>query len=328
LAFLNLDRLPVAVGAFVRHRVRLKRSDIARQVIGHVKGEAMSQCLAVLTSVNHLGNVAGTLDAFGDNIRRLGNLGMDDGSGKKKKGSGSIDDSDSDDDYAMGEDAEYPYVGAAGVGTGAASSRSGVAGVVEKNVITGAITGSSELAKNVLVDGVGGIFTKSIAGFQKSGISGLATGTARGIGGLVTGAAAGAVGAVARVVEGVDATVGAAQDQVKGGGDATAAAAGDPRRRRRPVVERSGRARAAPVAQRERARRAREPATSVRERPVRGGAPAGIGRPRFVAQSPTCGVRGFSHRGDRMDPTLEPGCQHRRRRGHVHGGGTREGRGG
>jgi hypothetical protein len=78
LAFFNLDRLPVAVGAFVRHRVRLKRSDIARQVIGHVKGEAMSQCLAVLTSVNHLGNVAGTLDAFGDNIRRLGNLGMED----------------------------------------------------------------------------------------------------------------------------------------------------------------------------------------------------------------------------------------------------------
>merc|ERR1719263_753711 len=169
----------------------------------------MSQCLAVLTSVNHLGNVAGTLDTFGDNIRRLGNLGMED-PGKKKKG--SIDDSDSDDDDAMGEDAEYPYVGAAGVGTGTTSSRSGVAGVVEKNVITGAITGSSELAKNVLVDGVGGIFTKSIAGFQKSGISGLATGIARGIGGLVTGAAAGAVGAVARVVEGVDATVGAAQD--------------------------------------------------------------------------------------------------------------------
>ncbi len=230
LAFLNLDRLPVAIGAFVRHRVRLKRSDIARQVIGHVKGEAMSQCLAVLTSVNHLGNVAGTLDTFGDNIRRLGNLGMED-PGKKKKG--SIDDSDSDDDDAMGEDAEYPYVGAAGVGTGTTSSRSGVAGVVEKNVITGAITGSSELAKNVLVDGVGGIFTKSIAGFQKSGISGLATGTARGIGGLVTGAAAGAVGAVARVVEGVDATVGAAQDQVKGGADAAAAM-----RRRLPLATR------------------------------------------------------------------------------------------
>ena len=84
-----------------------------------------------------------------------------------------------------------------------------------------------------VVGGVGGIFTKSAAGFQRSGISGLASGTARGIGGLVAGAAAGAVGAVARVVEGVDATVGAAQDQVKGGADAAAAV-----RRRLPLATR------------------------------------------------------------------------------------------
>ena len=43
LAFLNLDRLPITVGAFVRQRARLKRSDIASQVVGHVKGEAVSQ---------------------------------------------------------------------------------------------------------------------------------------------------------------------------------------------------------------------------------------------------------------------------------------------
>ena len=217
LAFLNLDRLPITVGAFVRHRARLKRSDIARQVVGHVKGEAVSQFFAVLSSVNHLGNVAGTLDQFGDNIRRLGNLGLKDagdatnGDGGGGGGGGGGD----DDDDATTKDAEYPYAGAAGFLVGGRAGGGVVAAAVEKNVITGALTGGSELAMNV-VGGVGGIFTKSAAGFQRSGISGLASGTARGIGGLVAGAAAGAVGAVARVVEGVDATVGAAQDQVKG----------------------------------------------------------------------------------------------------------------
>ena len=231
LAFLNLDRLPITVGAFVRHHARLKRSDIARQVVGHVKGEAISQFFAVLSSVNHLGNVAGTLDQFGDNIRRLGNLGLKD-AGDATNGDGGDGGGSDDDDDASTRDAEYPYAGAAGFVVGRAGSSSVVAAAVEKNVITGALTGGSELAMNV-VGGVGGIFTKSAAGFQRSGISGLATGTARGIGGLVAGAAAGAVGAVARGGEGVDATVGAAQDQVKGGADAAAAV-----RRRLPLATR------------------------------------------------------------------------------------------
>ena len=175
--------------------------------------------------------MAGTLDQFGDNIRRLGNLGLKD-AGDATNGDGGDGGGSDDDDDASTRDAEYPYAGAAGFVVGRAGSSSVVAAAVEKNVITGALTGGSELAMNV-VGGVGGIFTKSAAGFQRSGISGLATGTARGIGGLVAGAAAGAVGAVARVVEGVDATVGAAQDQVKGGADAAAAV-----RRRLPLATR------------------------------------------------------------------------------------------
>lgn len=51
--------------------------------------------------------------------------------------------------------------------------------------------------------------------------------------GAATSTAAGAVGFAARVVEGIDATVGAAQDGVKGGADAAAA-----RRRRLPLAVR------------------------------------------------------------------------------------------
>ena len=58
LAFLNLDRLPITVGAFVRHR--------APETIGHREAGCRSrqgrggfpQFFAVLSSVNHLGNVA------------------------------------------------------------------------------------------------------------------------------------------------------------------------------------------------------------------------------------------------------------------------------
>ena len=129
LAFLNLDRLPITVGAFVRQRARLKRSDIARQVVGHVKGEAVSQFFAVLSSVNHLGNVAGTLDQFGDNIRRLGNLGLKDAVDATTAGG---DGGGSDDDDDVDEDAEYPYAGAAGFVVGRAGSSSVVAAAVEE----------------------------------------------------------------------------------------------------------------------------------------------------------------------------------------------------
>jgi|TARA_B110000090_G_scaffold138268_1_gene152078 hypothetical protein len=80
---------------------------------------------------------------------------------------------------------------------------------------------------------VGGIFTKSIAGFRKSGLSGFADGAARGVVGLGTSTAAGAVGFAARVVEGVEATVGGVQDGVGGVlslSDAAAFAAATPRR--------------------------------------------------------------------------------------------------
>ena len=101
-----------------------------------------------------------------------------------------------------------------------------------KNVVTGALVGGGELAAGVL-GGVGGIFTKSIAGFKKSGLQGLADGAARGVVGAATSTAAGAVGFAARVVEGVEATVGDVQDGVTEAlvaTDATALAAAKPRR--------------------------------------------------------------------------------------------------
>ena len=57
--------------------------------------------------------------------------------------------------------------------------------------------------------GVTGIFGKASAGFQKSGLVGLATGVGQGVIGAGVGVTAGAVGFAARVVEGIDATVGA-----------------------------------------------------------------------------------------------------------------------
>ena len=84
-----------------------------------------------------------------------------------------------------------------------------------------------------MLGGVGGIFTKSIAGFKKSGLQGLADGAARGVVGAATSTAAGAVGFAARVVEGVEATVGGVQDGVTEAlvaTDAAALAAAKPRR--------------------------------------------------------------------------------------------------
>ena len=100
-----------------------------------------------------------------------------------------------------------------------------------KNVVTGALVGGGELAKGVL-GGVGGIFTKGVAGF-KNRLQGLAQIAAQGVVGAATSTAAGAVGFAARVVEGIDATVGMAQDGVKGGADAAAAT-----RRRLPLAVR------------------------------------------------------------------------------------------
>ena len=207
LAFLNLDRLPVHVGEFRRARERAKASKLVADVLAHVKGEVLSQALAVLASVNHLGNVAGTLDQFGETIRGLEHLVGDGGGG--------------DGSPRAGPD-EGAYVGTA------MDELTGG----HKNVVTGALVGGGELAKGVL-GGVGGIFTKGIAGFQKSGLQGFAQGTAQGVVGAATSTAAGAVGFAARVVEGIDATVGMAQDGVKGGADAAAA-----RRRRLPLAVR------------------------------------------------------------------------------------------
>ena len=61
---------------------RARASRLVADVLAHVKGEVLSQALAVLASVNHLGNVAGTLDQFGETIRGLETLVVDgDGGG-------------------------------------------------------------------------------------------------------------------------------------------------------------------------------------------------------------------------------------------------------
>ena len=208
LAFLNLDRTPVRVGEFRRARERARASRLVADVLAHVKGEVLSQALAVLASVNHLGNVAGTLDQFGETIRGLETLVVDgDGGGDGSPRAGP-------------DEGAYE-------GTAMDDLTGG-----HKNVVTGALVGGGELAKGVL-GGVGGIFTKGVAGFQKSGLQGLAQGTAQGVVGAATSTAAGAVGFAARVVEGIDATVGMAQDGVKGGADAAAAT-----RRRLPLAVR------------------------------------------------------------------------------------------
>ena len=76
LAFLNLDRLPLSVGEFRRvSDAPVRPSDLANLLATHVKGEATGQALAALASVNHLGNVAGSLDQFGETIRGFGSQG-------------------------------------------------------------------------------------------------------------------------------------------------------------------------------------------------------------------------------------------------------------
>ena len=205
LSMLHLDRLRFEVGEFTRRDARARASQLAAAALAHARSEGTKQALAVLASVNHLSNVAGTLERAGETIRGLGELGEND--------------ADAD----------------AG---GASARRSAVGDAVDeltggrKNVVTGALVGGGELAAGVL-GGVGGIFTKSIAGFKKSGLQGLADGAARGVVGAATSTAAGAVGFAARVVEGVEATVGGVQDGVTEAlvaTDATALAAAKPRR--------------------------------------------------------------------------------------------------
>jgi hypothetical protein len=179
LSMLNLDKLRFEVGEFQRRRARARASQLAAAVLAHTKREGTKQALAVLASVNHLSNVAGTLERAGETIRGLG-------------------ESDVGDKNAEDKDAKDG---------GDGFRRSAVGDAVDeltggrKNVVTGALVGGGELAAGVL-GGVGGIFTKSIAGFKKSGLQGLADGAARGVVGLGTSTAAGAVGFAARVVEG------------------------------------------------------------------------------------------------------------------------------
>ena len=137
----------------------------------------------MLASVNHLSNVAGTLERAGETIRGLGELGEND------------------------PDAD----------AGGAWRRSAVGDAVDeltggrKNVVTGALVGGGELAAGVL-GGVGGIFTKSIAGKSRgsraSRTAPRAAWWARPL------ALRRAPSASARVVEGVEATVGDVQDGV------------------------------------------------------------------------------------------------------------------
>jgi hypothetical protein len=205
LSMLHLDRLRFEVGEFTRRDARARASQLAAAALAHARSEGTKQALAVLASVNHLSNVAGTLERAGETIRGLGELG----------------ENDADTDAG-----------------GASARRSAVGDAVDeltggrKNVVTGALVGGGELAAGVL-GGVGGIFTKSIAGFKKSGLQGLADGAARGVVGAATSTAAGAVGFAARVVEGVEATVGGVQDGVTEAlvaTDAAALAAAKPRR--------------------------------------------------------------------------------------------------
>ena len=212
----------VRAGEFRRNNERLRQSRLSKAVAAHVKGEVMGQALAVLASVNHLGNVAGTLDSFGDKIRELGD---------KFESSSSISGGGGDDDGGGGGGG----VGGGGRGHGdgrGEGSALGDLGGGHVNVVTGIAAGGGELAKG-LIGGVSGIFSKATSGFQKSGLQGFAQGAAQGVVGAATSTAAGAVGFAARVVEGIDATVGAAQDGVKGGADAAAA-----RRRRLPLAVR------------------------------------------------------------------------------------------
>ena len=111
----------------------LRASDLLVNVTNHCKREATKQILAVLASVNHLSNVAGTLERAGDTIRGIsGSLNRD---GKDKDNS---DDGD-DDTYES------------------SPRRSGLGDAMHdltggrKNVVTQTLVGSGELVGGVLV---------------------------------------------------------------------------------------------------------------------------------------------------------------------------------
>ena len=212
LSMLHLDRLKFEVGEYRKGSRRIRGSQLVTDVTQHVKSEATKQALAVLASVNHLSNVAGTLERAGETIRGLS--GGNNASQNSKVGDSSDDDLESNPRRSAMGDAMDELTGG------------------RKNVVTGALVGGGELVGGVL-GGVGGIFTKSIAGFKKSGLQGLVDGAARGVVGAATSTAAGAVGFAARVVEGVEATVGGVQDGMEGvlsATDAAAFAAARPRR--------------------------------------------------------------------------------------------------
>ena len=134
LSMLHLDRLRFEVREYRFGGGRLLRaSDLLVNVTNHCKREATKQILAVLASVNHLSNVAGTLERAGDTIRGIsGSLNRD---GKDKDNS---DDGD-DDTYES------------------SPRRSGLGDAMHdltggrKNVVTQTLVGSGELVGGVLV---------------------------------------------------------------------------------------------------------------------------------------------------------------------------------
>ena len=76
LSMLHLDRLRFEVGEFTRRDARARASQLAAAALAHARSEGTKQALAVLASVNHLSNVAGTLERAGETIRGLGELGL------------------------------------------------------------------------------------------------------------------------------------------------------------------------------------------------------------------------------------------------------------
>ena len=213
LAFLNLDRLPLSVGEFRRvSDAPVRPSDLANLLATHVKGEATGQALAALASVNHLGNVAGSLDQFGETIRGFGSQGSHSESDKNGSGGSGARGGSARDERESSAMAEL---------TGG-----------HVNVVTGALVGGHELVSGVL-GGVAGVFTGAAGGFREAGVAGAVGGLGRGVVGAATSTAAGAVGFAARVVEGIEGTVGGGLDGVKGGQDANAAT-----RRRLPLAVR------------------------------------------------------------------------------------------
>lgn len=162
-------RSTLRMGEFRRTHERLRQSRLSKAVIAHVKGEVLGQALAVLASVNHLGNVAGTLDQFGDKIRELGDkFDIEGGSGTAGGAGGGRGGYGDDDDG-----------GAGGDGRGEGSALGDLAGG-HVNVVTGIAAGGGELAKG-LIGGVTGIFSKATSGFKEKGLQGFAQGAAQGV---------------------------------------------------------------------------------------------------------------------------------------------------